>query len=379
MRHFITNLCALAGALGLHAQTMYVCSGGSYDIHHAQSAKTLSYVQRTGNITIGTMRYKATDIDSIVFTRPADLSLNTKRWMASLPNATPLRRLTIPGAHDAATKACSDVGKCQSLTISELLNSGVRALDLRPRYTANRESDIALNNLEIYHGYLATGVLFKDAIADIVAFLRENTTETVVINLLKESSGGTDYSSTWRTAIRTCLQNNSQYVLTQLTASTALTSCRGKMVVISHNPYGSEGVYNDIVYGALTSSWGDDASFTTDLLYTWGTRNATAHVTDNYNATSSSTKQSYVRSNLDAASSSDDDYYISFMNVAWSLFGSTPKTYAKTHNAWLSGLLRDNTWSGRLGIVFCDFCADNDATPDLMEQLILQNHRSLWP
>lgn len=381
MKHLVFSIISLLWVATSSAQTYYVCTGETYDIHHAASTPTITYTKRTGKVTIGNLKYTPEEIDSIVFTRPEKLRLNTKRWMSTLPNTTPLRSLTIPGAHDAATKNCGSASQCQSLTITELLNAGVRALDLRPRYTGSSESDITLNNLEIYHGVSATGVLFKDAIADIVEFLRTNSSETVFINLQKESSGGTDYSSTWRSSIRTCLNNNSNYVLQKLTATLTLNSCRGKMVVISHNPYGSEGVYNDIVYGALTDGWGDDESFTTNLLHTYGSVVSAAHVTDNYNATNNTNKQNYLRANFDAASSSTTDYYISFMNVAWKWSSpfTYPFDYAKTHNSWLNGQLNAGTWTGRLGIIYQDFCGDSDCTPDLVTNIILHNHRTLWP
>lgn len=380
IRYFFSIVALLLATLS-SAQTYYVCSGETYDIHHAASAPSITYAKRTGKVTIGNLKYEPTGIDSIVLTRPERLRLNTKRWMSTIPNTTLLRALTIPGAHDAATKNCGSASQCQSLSITELLNAGVRALDLRPRYTGSSESDITLNNLEIYHGISATGVLFKDAINDIDNFLAANPTETVFINLQKENSGGTDYSSTWRSSVRTCLLNHSSRVLQQLSSTTTLNSCRGKMVVISHNPYGSEGVYNDIVYGALTESWGDDESFTTNLLYTYGSTICPAHVTDNYNATSSSSKQGYMKANLDAASASSTDFYISFMNVAWKWSSplTNPIDYAKTHNSWLNGQLNAGTWTGRLGIIYFDFCGDSSCTPGLTENIILHNHRTLWP
>lgn len=379
MIRYLLSLVALLVASLSSAQTYYVCSGETYDIHHAASAQSITIAKRTGKITIGNLKYDPTEIDSIVLKRPEQLRLNTRRWMSTIPNTTTLRALTIPGAHDAATKNCGSASQCQSLSITELLNAGVRALDIRPRYTGDSSSDITLNNLEIYHGISATGVLFKDAIDDIDNFLAENPTETVVINLQKENSGGTDYSPTWRSSVRTCLNSHSSRVLQQLSSTTTLNSCRGKMVVISHNPYGSEDVYNDIVYGALTESWGDNASFTTNLLYTYSFVVSSAHVTDNYNATNNTDKQNYLRANFDAASSSTSDYYISFMNVAWSLFGKNPKQYAKTHNSWLNGQLNADTWTGRLGIIYQDFCGDSDCTPELVTNIILHNHRTLWP
>lgn len=381
MKRLFTVLLALMCCFPAVAQTFYVCYGDKYDIQHAQSADKITYVKRTKHLTIGNITYNSpTDIDSITFRQPKNLKFNTARWMSTLPDYTYVRQLTIPGAHDAATKDCGSASRCQSLSIAEMLNEGVRALDLRPRYTASSAIDIALSNLEIYHGIVATGILFKDAIADIVSFLTENPTETVFINLQKENSGDTDQSPTWRSSIRSCFTTNRSYILQELTANATLGACRGKMVIISHNPYGTEGVYNDIVYGALTDGWGDDSSFTTNLLYTYGSAFSAAHVTDNYNASNNSEKQNYLRANFDAASSSTDDYYISFMNVAWKWTSlKNPIDYAKTHNSWLNAQLDAGTWSGRLGIIYHDFCGDSDCTPQLLTNLILQNHRTIWP
>lgn len=300
-------------------------------------------------------------------------------WMATIPSKVYAHMLTIPGAHDAATKNCVAQSRCQSISISELLASGIRALDLRPRYTASKESDIQLDNLEIYHGITATGVLFKDAMADIVSFLDANPTEMVYINLLKEKASGTDYSSTWRTSIRTCLQKYGSHVVQKLTATLTLGDCRGKMLVVSHNPYGEESNNYGTVYGALTASWGDDATFTTDLNYTNSTKITTAAVTDQYNTTKTADKQAVMSSNLTAASNSTAGWYLSFMNVAYKLFGSNPEAYAKTHNAWLSSKIQEGkTWNSRLGIVFFDFCASDSYTPSLVQDILQQNYRYIY-
>lgn len=300
-------------------------------------------------------------------------------WMATIPSKVFVHMLCLPGAHDAATKGVSAAqGRCQGLSISQLLDAGVRALDLRPRYTASKESDIQLDNLEIYHGITATGVLFKDAVSDIVAFLDANPTEMVLVNLLKEKASGNDYSAAWRTSVRTCLRNHSSHVVQKLTSSLTLGDCRGKMLVISHNPYGSENVFNDIVYGALTAEWQDNATFTTNLLHTGGSVVSSASVTDEYNATDTSVKQGVMSKNLAAAAASTTGWYFSFMNVAWKLFGSNPDAYARTHNAWLASQLGKGTWKGRLGVVFFDFCAAEGYTPSLVQDIVSHNYTYIY-
>jgi hypothetical protein len=302
-------------------------------------------------------------------------------WLATIPSKVRLNMLTLPGAHDAATgSVTTGMAKTQSLSIGDQLAAGVRAFDLRPRYNASSEADIQLENLEIYHGIIGTGVKWKDAMDVIINYLKENPTETVFINLQKEdASGSNDYSSTWRTSIRSYLLANKAHVLQKITTTTSLSDCRGKVVVVSHNPYGPESSYYGTVYGGLTASWEDDATFTTTINYTNSTAICQATITDNYNATNTSTKQDYIRANLDAANSDKSTrWYYTFMNVAWKLFGSNPSTYAKTHNAYVHQLLQSATYDSRLGFVFYDFCGDPDYTYDLLPALILQNHKYLY-
>ena len=65
-----------------------------------------------------------------VFAGPTD-------WMSRLDDNQPVRSVSIPGAHDAATSGVSiSSAKCQSKSIADLFDSGVRAFDLRPRMQA---------------------------------------------------------------------------------------------------------------------------------------------------------------------------------------------------------------------------------------------------
>ncbi len=306
----------------------------------------------------------------------------TSCWMATLPSRIRVNMITMPGTHDSATSQVSiAMAQTQTLSIGQQLRAGIRAFDLRPRYNASDEDDITLDKLEIYHGIIATGVKWKDAMDTIVTFLRQNPTETVFVNLQKENaSGNTDYSQAWRTSIRTYLQQNRQYVLQQLQANTSLADCRGKVIVVSHNPYGAGTDYYGTVYGALTASWDDNATFTTSLNYTNSTPICQATITDNYSTTNTADKQALMLTNLTAASNDNSTrWYYTFANVAWRLFGSNPSHYAEIHNAYLHNLLSNETLNGRLGIIFCDYLGSNQYTPQLTTDIIQQNYRYISP
>lgn len=301
----------------------------------------------------------------------------TGAWMAMLPGNTFLRNITLPGTHDAATssvsKSYSSMAKTQSLTIGEQLRQGVRAFDLRPRYNSRQEADIQLENLEIYHGTVATGVKFRDAMDTLIAYLDAHPTEAVVVNLQKESVNGTDYSATWRTSVRSYLQSHSGKFLRQLGADTKLADCRGKILLLSHNPYGSENVYNDIVYGGLVS-WQDNASFATQINFTNNTKVCDAQVEDSYNA-SVSDKKKLVADNLRAASSDTSTrWYFTFLNIAWKLFGASIDANARDVNPYVLSLLGTEGYDGRLGVVFMDYAGSDTASgKELLQAIIGRN------
>ena len=60
---------------------------------------------------------------------------STFNWMSKIPNEKSILLINIPGTHDTAAHIMNplaeDVARTQNLTILELLNSGIRKLDIR--------------------------------------------------------------------------------------------------------------------------------------------------------------------------------------------------------------------------------------------------------
>ncbi|KAK7417974.1 hypothetical protein QQX98_004276 [Neonectria punicea] len=113
-------------------------------------------------------------------------------WMKELHDEWPLPVLSIPGTHNAAThhKALPSV-RCQSASVPEQLNNGVRFLDVR--VSANPDND----ELSIVHGAfpisLTGNKYLKDFLEDVYAFLEKNPSEVILLSLKREGTGkGTD-------------------------------------------------------------------------------------------------------------------------------------------------------------------------------------------
>ncbi|MBR4296566.1 MAG: phosphatidylinositol phosphodiesterase, partial [Bacteroidaceae bacterium] len=69
----------------------------------------------------------------LLFTALPTLSqnLNLCEWMKSVPDATPLCQLSIPGTHDSGALDGGEAFQTQELTIEEQLEGGIRCFDIR--------------------------------------------------------------------------------------------------------------------------------------------------------------------------------------------------------------------------------------------------------
>ncbi|MDE7377333.1 MAG: phosphatidylinositol-specific phospholipase C domain-containing protein [Paraprevotella sp.] len=311
----------------------------------------------------------------------ASKATRVNNWMATIPGNTKFNLLSIPGAHDAATSTVTGLlagpSKTQSKAIAELLEAGVRALDIRPGYKGSKE--FTSETLLIYHGSTNTNVKFVDAMDAVKDFLIKNPTETVLISLLKESNGsGTDQSASWCDVVRGYLESIPEYVLQQVTAEMTISECRGKMVVVSRTPYGPNSTFAP-VYGALIRDWGD-ANISQPNLYYNGYPNtviAPTYVQDSYNEKPSDNKKGLVKETLDkSVADLSTRWYYNCLNVAFSGV-SNPSAYANTMNPYVESLL--GSYSGRIGVMLYDFCGDGSYGGDKLNKAIIgQNHKYVY-
>lgn len=111
--------------------------------------------------------------------------VDTKNWMAKYPNRS-LTQLNIPGTHDTGTYGGNgeEGTRCQSLTLAQQLDAGVRFLDLRLVYNPNENAD----DLGIFHGdYFQNVWLRKDVMPVVNRFLADNPTECVIFCVNRDS------------------------------------------------------------------------------------------------------------------------------------------------------------------------------------------------
>jgi 1-phosphatidylinositol phosphodiesterase len=108
------------------------------------------------------------------------IAVTGDKWMARFSGDLPISRLTLPGTHDtmALYETIYGSAKCQTLTLGEQLNKGVRCLDIRGRHIKN--------SLAMHHGIVFQKANFSDVVNTASAFLKQNPSETIVMLLQPE-------------------------------------------------------------------------------------------------------------------------------------------------------------------------------------------------
>ena len=312
----------------------------------------------------------------------ASTATKVNNWMATIPSNTKFHMLSIPGAHDAATYNASSASKCQSLQATALLNCGVRAFDVRPGNCAGIDGNgLTIDNMELYHGSDALGILFKDYMAYLEDFLRNNKTETIMLLLSKQNSDS-NFDQTYRDVIRTYLEGlkSEGLLLTELNNNTTLEQCRGKFVVVSRNPYGSSSNNWDVVYGAQITWVGDNEAGIGKLNKQGNVAFADVYIQDQYQTTNASDREAQIKTTLEkSAADKGTTWYLNHVNIHWTLFGSSPETHAGNMNPRINTLLTNGNNDGRTGIIFYDFCGDSSTGGDALNNAIIgQNAEYLF-
>lgn len=99
-------------------------------------------------------------------------------WMKWVPDATSLSQLSIPGTHDSLAFYGGDLAQTQTLDLTEQLNAGIRAIDIRCRHI----EDV----FAIHHGVIFQKTYFGNVLDDATAFLQAHPSETIVMRVKEE-------------------------------------------------------------------------------------------------------------------------------------------------------------------------------------------------
>lgn len=171
---------------------------------------------------------------------------NYADWMSHLADSTSLRDINMPGSHDTmALYSIADLaGQCQSLSLGDQLNLGVRFLDIRLKEENN--------SLKAVHGFIDQHASFSDITSTVESFLENHPTEFIIMSI-KEEADSSKSTISFEEAVKNCLK--SDVYLKETSLPTSLGTVRGKVMLLSRYANSSIGIpaYN---------GWADSTSFT---------------------------------------------------------------------------------------------------------------------
>ena len=108
----------------------------------------------------------------------AEFSLET--WMDRLKDDNqPLSSFSIPGTHESCSITWNPFASCQTLSITQQLNAGIRALDFRLGITE-------ANVLQLYHGRVFLDFTFDQILAEMTMWLNSHQTEALIVQIKDE-------------------------------------------------------------------------------------------------------------------------------------------------------------------------------------------------
>ena len=185
-----------------------------------------------------------------------------RSWMRPLRDDAPLSALSIPGTHNSPTyhNALPSV-RCQSVSIREQLRRGVRFLDVRVQ--AQHHGLPLKDGLLLVHSVfpicLTGSRYFRPFVDEVLAFLQENPSETVIMSVKREGTGSS--KDEHLSQILRQFYANDDVVWFTAPRVPYLGEVRGKIVLVRrfslHESLRSE--WGGSGWGIDASSWADNS------------------------------------------------------------------------------------------------------------------------
>ena len=177
-----------------------------------------------------------------------------KKWMAFLPDTIRLSEINIPGTHDSCAFRVQFpfFSRCQTSTVTEQLNSGIRFLDIRVEKT-DKKLKLVHNIADCKNPEKTNESLYlDDVIYACKHFLSENPTEVILLSYKRDD--GANQEETFDTFFENYLKNDRIWYTENRIPS--LKESRGKIVLLNRdniNPNNPE--YTDFNTGVNLSTW----------------------------------------------------------------------------------------------------------------------------
>ena len=142
-------------------------------------------------------------------------------WMSRLPNDAMLSSLTIPGTHDSGALHSISLAKCQSWSLAEQLQAGIRFFDLRLH--------VIKDKLRVYHGCIDMKMECDEIMIIFKNFLTAHPTETIFM-ALKQEEDDEDSTKNMETLVNEYIAPYLNLIVTYPNRDMSVSEFRGKIV-----------------------------------------------------------------------------------------------------------------------------------------------------
>ena len=147
-------------------------------------------------------------------------------WMTSVPDATLLSAISIPGTHESLTRYGGPLIQCQTLSMEKQLKAGLRYFDIHVGSWIKIQQTVDVRDGHIKHQK------FRDALETTRAFLDENSSETVLFRVTIEGF----FQKTTGKLVKKLLEEFKDKLWTK-TIVPQIGEVRGKIVFIQSNNF----------------------------------------------------------------------------------------------------------------------------------------------
>lgn len=263
----------------------------------------------------------------------------SSKWMADINDDTKICDLNIPGTHDSATSKLPIVTnlwlRCQSSDINKQLLRGIRYFDLR----VDDKGILNHNGVDCRKGIFGK-LYFINVVKDIEAFLENNPTESVILQI--KSEGAENSCDSYVNHVLSLSEHFYSPGNKDLSSLT-LGDIRGKFIVFSRDAG---------VDGYKFSRWPDNKTFSSRL------GDSAVYVQDEYDVGKDyKTKIEKIKDFYEVVWSGDskkNSILINFIS-----FKGRPSKNANKIKPFITEYLSENC-NKRLGIVMFDFPSDEN-------------------
>ncbi|NMP37149.1 MAG: hypothetical protein GX051_03345 [Clostridiales bacterium] len=179
--------------------------------------------------------------------------MDTKKWMAQLPDSTPLCSISLPGTHDSTTRYVdwSAIARCQSLSVSQQLELGFRMFDIRLKLEDGAFNCVhGISFCRKGRGRRAAALSFDEVYADCAGFLNENPSETVLLFIMADA--GERGVPFFREFYKKYVKDNPVWYTENRVP--LLSECRSRIVLINRCA-GDAQAFDDSSFGINFSHW----------------------------------------------------------------------------------------------------------------------------